>query len=116
MMRNRSRISKLFSATLSGLFLFSILPARAQDKSAAAEAAADPILHALQAELERSKAQLKMDNVDSTFYIEYRVFDVDQFEANAAFGALQDQNRNKLRLLRAVVRLGNYKVDSYYGP
>jgi TldD protein len=116
MMRNRSRISKLLSATLSGLFLFSILPARAQDKSAAAEAAADPILHALQAELERSKAQLKMDNVDSPFYIEYRVFDVDQFEANAAFGALQDQNRNKLRLLRAVVRLGNYKVDSYYGP
>ncbi len=47
------------------------------------------------------------------FYIEYRVFDVDQFEAGAAFGALRDQNRSRLRLLRAVVRLGDYKVDSF---
>ena len=77
--------------------------------------ASDPILRALQAELARSKAQLKMENVGAPFYIEYRVFDVDQFEASAAFGALRDQNRVRLRLLSAVVRLGDYKVDSYYG-
>ena len=79
------------------------------------EAASDPILRALQAELARSKTQLKMDNIGAPFYIEYRVFDVEQFEASAAFGALRDQNRTRLRLLRAVVRLGDYKVDSYYG-
>ncbi len=56
-----------------------------------------------------------MDNVGAPFYIEYRVFDVDQFEAGAAFGALRDQNRSRLRLLRAVVRLGDYKVDSFIG-
>ena len=55
-----------------------------------------------------------MDNVDSPFYIEYRVFDVEQFEASAAFGALRDQNRTRLRLLRAVVRLGDYKLDSFF--
>src|ERR1700681_2393391 len=87
---------------------------RAQDKRAATEAPSDPILRVLQAELARSKAQLKMDNVAAPFYIEYRVFDVDQFEAGAAFGALQDQNRNRLRLLRAIVRLGDYKVDSFF--
>jgi predicted Zn-dependent protease len=54
-----------------------------------------------------------MDNVDSPFYIEYRVFDVQQFDASAAFGALRDQNRTHLRLIRAVVRLGDYKVDSF---
>jgi TldD protein len=58
-------------------------------------------------------SQLKMDNVDSPFYIEYRVFDVEQFDASAAFGALRDQNRTRLRLLRAVVRLGDYKLDSF---
>ena len=78
-----------------------------------AEAASDPVLRALQAELTRSKTQLKMDNVDSPFYIEYRVFDVEQFEASAAFGALRDQNRTRLRLVRAVVRLGDYKLDSF---
>ena len=70
-------------------------------------------MRALQAELTRSKAQLKMDNVGAPFYIEYRVFDVEQFEAGAAFGALRDQNRTRLRLLRAVVRLGDYKLDSF---
>ena len=92
-----------------------VLPigAAAQQKPIPADAASDPILRALQAELMRSKAQLKMENVDSPFYIEYRVFDVDQFDASAAFGALREQNRSRLRLIRAVVRLGDYKVDSF---
>jgi hypothetical protein len=86
----------------------------AQQKPLPADAASDPILRALQAELTRSKSQLKMDNVDAPFYIEYRVFDVEQFDASAAFGALRDQNRTRLRLLRAVVRLGDYKLDSFF--
>src|ERR1700680_335996 len=86
----------------------------AQQKQIPAEAASDPILRALQAELARSKAQLKMDNVDSPFYIEYRVFDVEQFDASAAVGAVREQNRTRLRLIRAVVRLGDYKIDSFF--
>ena len=89
-------------------------PMLAQENHAGMDAASDPILRALQAELARSKTQLKMENVGAPFYIEYRVFDVEQFEANAAFGALREQNRTHLRLLRALVRLGDYKVDSYY--
>lgn len=89
------------------------LALRAQQKLPA-EAASDPILRALQVELTRSKAQLKMGNVDAPFYIEYRVFDVEQFDASAAFGALRDQNRTRLRLIRAVVRLGDYKLDSFF--
>jgi predicted Zn-dependent protease len=104
-----SRLSAILSVFLA------VLPigAGAQQKQLPADAASDPILRALQAELARSKAQLKMENVDSPFYIEYRVFDVDQFDANAAFGALREQNRSRLRLIRAVVRLGDYKVDSF---
>jgi hypothetical protein len=97
------------------LFLTSALTLRAQEKHAGTEAASDPILRALQAELARSKAQLKMENVGAPFYIEYHVFDVEQFEASAAFGALREQNRSQLRFLRALVRIGDYKVDSYYG-
>jgi TldD protein len=99
------------------LFVFlavSPFGAAAQQKQIPADAASDPILRALRVELARSKAQLKMDNVDSPFYIEYRVFDVEQFDASAAFGTLRDQNRTRLRMIRAVVRLGDYKVDSFY--
>ncbi len=92
--------------------------AQAQDHSKpnSIQAADDPVLRALQAEIARSKAQLKMDNIGAPFYIAYRVFDVDQIEASAAFGALRSQNRTRLRLLRVVVRIGSYAVDSYYGP
>jgi TldD protein len=99
------------------LFLFlGITPfgVAAQQKQIPADAASDPILRALRAELARSKSQLKMDNVDSPFYIEYRVFDVEQFDASAVFGALRDQNRTRLRMIRAVVRLGDYKIDSFF--
>ena len=105
-------------ASSAMVFVFFVVPrvANPQAKPTSEEASSDPILRALQAELTRSKAQLKMDNVDAPFYIEYRVFDVEQFEVGAAFGAIRDQNRTRLRLLRAVVRLGDNKVDSFYGP
>jgi TldD protein len=110
----RSSLVMTLMAVLLPALLSCPLRIRAQEKHAGTDAASDPILRALQAELARSKAQLKMDNVGAPFYIEYRVFDVEQFEANAAFGALREQNRTRLRLLRVLVRLGDYKVDSYY--
>jgi TldD protein len=109
----------LTTAAIAAIFLTFLLPPaftlRAQEKNAGTDAASDPVLRALQSELTRSKAQLKMDNVGTPFYIEYRVFDVEQFEASAAFGALREQNRTRLRFLRALVRIGDYKIDSYYG-
>lgn len=85
--------------------------------SAAAHAAAngDALLEALLTELDRSKAQLKMDQVQPPYYIEYRVNDVDEYAAEAAFGALREQQRIHVRILRVVVRVGDYKQDSYFG-
>ena len=84
--------------------------------TAAAHAAAkgDALFEALLTELERSKAQLKMDQVQAPYYIEYRVNDVDDFNAEAAFGALRESQRSHLRVIRVVVRIGDYKQDSFY--
>ncbi|HSY91001.1 MAG TPA: hypothetical protein VK812_06480, partial [Candidatus Binatus sp.] len=49
----------------------------------------DLVLSAMRAELDRSKAQLKMENVPAPYYVEYRVFEVDQYSAEASFGALR---------------------------
>ena len=65
--------------------------------------------------MERSKAKLKMDNVAAPYYIEYRVTELDGFDASATFGALRSQQRASGRFLRVVVRIGDYKQDSYYG-
>ncbi len=102
------------AATLLIFLAVSPFGVAAQQNQIPAGDTSDPVLRALRTELARSKAQLKMDNVDSPFYIEYRVFDVEQFDASAAFGALRDQNRTRLRLIRAVVRLGDYKLDSFF--
>jgi len=82
--------------------------------AARAAAKGDALLEALLEELERSKAQLRMDQVQPPYYIEYRVNDVEDFSAEAAFGALRESNRSRLRVLRVVVRIGDYQQDSFY--
>jgi predicted Zn-dependent protease len=79
------------------------------------QASDDVVLSAMRAELERSKAQLKMDQVAPPYYIEYRIFDMDQYSAEAAFGALRGDVRVRMRFVRVVVRIGDYKQDSYFG-
>src|SRR5215467_3643123 len=83
---------------------------------AAAHAAAkgDGLLEALLMELDRSKAQLKMDQVQPPYFIEYRVNEVDDFSAEAAFGAIRESQHGHYRVLRVVVRIGDYKQDSFY--
>ena len=75
----------------------------------------DPVLDALLAEMERSKSQLKMDQLQTPYYIEYRVSDIEDFTTEAAFGATREDQKVHVRLLRVTVRLGDYKQDSYYG-
>jgi predicted Zn-dependent protease len=86
------------------------------DSAATTGASVDPILKAMREELDRSKSKLKMDNVSAPYYIEYRLSDVDEYDAEAAFGALRQDQRVHGRNLRIVVRVGDYKQDSYYGP
>jgi hypothetical protein len=83
--------------------------------AAAHEAArGDALLESLLTELDRSKAQLKMDQVQAPYYIEYRVNDVDEYIADAAFGSIREADRRRVRFLRVVVRIGDYKQDSFY--
>ena len=75
----------------------------------------DPVLRAMQEELDRSKSSLKLENVAAPYYIEYRVLDVDDYSAEAAFGALRSNVRSHFRYLRVAVRVGDYKQDGYFG-
>jgi predicted Zn-dependent protease len=83
--------------------------------AAHAAAKGDGLLEALLVELDRSKAQLKMEQVQAPYYVEYRVNEVDDFGAEAAFGALRENQHIHVRVLRVVVRVGDYKQDSYFG-
>lgn len=116
----RTTIAAIF---LLGFFCAVPPPRAAADDAPNAEAAAkartaaagDPILSVLLVELERSNVNLKMEGVPAPYYIEYRVHEIESYNADAAFGALREERHSRGRVLRAVVRVGDYKQDSYFG-
>jgi TldD protein len=75
----------------------------------------DPVLQAMRAELERSKTELKLEGMAAPYYIDYRVTDMDTHAAEAMFGAVRTEVRVRFRFLRVVVRVGDYKQDSFFG-
>ena len=125
MMRRTIMLRPLALACASLVLLASSHASRAQDKAApvaapipapSAAVLADPLMKAMREELDRSRLHLKMDGVPAPYYIEYRLADIDQFEAEAIFGSLRSDQHVRARSVRIVVRVGDYKQDSYYGP
>lgn len=123
-MRFRAQLSLSASIGLAAACLFAapIAGARSPQKAnpspsgSSGEASNDPLLQAMREELTRSKARLKIDNVPAPYYIEYRLSDIAEYDAEAAFGALRQDQNFRARSVRVVVRVGDYKQDSYYGP
>jgi len=109
------RIRAMLSSTLTVIALAGVGTISAEQKDWQEHLNADPVLQAMTEELHRSKSGLKLDQVAAPYYIEYRVTDLDEAVAEATFGALNLNVRNRYRVLRVVVRIGDYKQDSYFG-
>lgn len=101
-----------------GLLLLSLCSASTLAQSAGSQVNGgdDPVLQAMHAELERSKNQLKLEQMAAPYYIDYHATDVDTYTAEAAYGAVRADARNHVRYLRVVVRVGDYKQDSFFAP
>jgi TldD protein len=72
----------------------------------------DPMLKAMQAELEREKTQLVLPGMKRPYFIEYQLDDLDSYEALANYGALTREEANRQRVVRVTVRVGDYTTDS----
>jgi len=92
--------------TATALFL----PSRAA--FAADSASSDPILKAMQAELDREKAQLLLPGMQKPYFIEYRIDDFSTYEVLANYGALVREESGHQRIVRVTVRVGDYTTDS----
>jgi hypothetical protein len=75
----------------------------------------DPVLRAMISELKRSQSKLQLGQLQRPYYIDYEVTELQDYLADATLGALRTEQTNIGRLVRAVVRIGDYKQDSYYG-
>ena len=104
----------LFAATLVAPHLLAHAESPA-NSSADVAAQQDPILRAMQAEMDREKAQLVLPGMQKPYFIEYRLDDVATFQAVANFGALISQDTTHQRVIRVNVRVGDYQTDSSSG-
>jgi TldD protein len=77
-----------------------------------ADAEKDPVLQAMLTELDRSMSQLQLPGFAKPFFIQYRIEEVDEFETKAEYGASEGSTRNRERVARVTVRMGDYKTDS----
>ncbi|HEY1939681.1 MAG TPA: metallopeptidase TldD-related protein [Candidatus Angelobacter sp.] len=75
----------------------------------------DAVLKAMLAELKRSQENLQLGKMQRPYYIEYQVTEIQDNVADATLGALRTDQVNDGRLVRVVVRIGDYKQDSYFG-
>jgi TldD protein len=75
----------------------------------------DPVLRAMIAELKRSQEKLQLGSLQRPYYIDYEVTELRDYVADAVLGALRGDQENVGRVVRVVVRIGDYKQDSYFG-
>ncbi len=73
---------------------------------------ADPLLAAMQAELDREKSDLVLPGMQRPYFIEYRLEDIHSYDLVASYGAVTSENETHQRIVRVEVRIGNYAVDS----
>ncbi|MFN3322136.1 MAG: metallopeptidase TldD-related protein [Bryobacteraceae bacterium] len=88
---------------LGGVLSLVLLPAQAQES--------DVVLRAMTEELERSRA-LRIVDLDPPYYIEYSIDDAENVSISATLGGKVDERRDRFRLPRVRVRVGDYKFDN----
>src|ERR1700744_4932262 len=71
----------------------------------------DPMLHAMQTELDREKALLLLPGMQRPYFIEYRLDDLNTYESIANYGALTREEESHQRVVRVTVRIGDYTMD-----
>lgn len=72
----------------------------------------DVLIRALKDELKRSVDDLQLKDLEKPYYVEYAVEDTTTFVIEAKFGATVKSNKNRSRLLRVSLRVGNYDFDN----
>jgi hypothetical protein len=95
-------------AGVSGLLLACLVLSAANVPS---EARKDVQLRAMLDELARAKT-LQLNNLDKPYFVEYDSGDSDEAVISASLGGLMVSNRNRYRVPRLEVRVGDYKFDN----
>jgi len=111
MLLNQLQIGR-FGRQIAAMAALSATLSVAYCASAQEAAQSDPVLRAMQSELDREKAQLLLPGMQRPYFIEYRLDDFSTYEAVANYGALAREESGRQRVVRVTVRIGDYTTDS----
>jgi TldD protein len=89
-----------------------LLPALSSFAFAQAPPPADPTLAAMQQELAREKSDLVIPGMLRPYFIQYRLEDIQSYDAIASYGALTRESEGHQRVVRVELRIGSETSDS----
>ncbi len=72
----------------------------------------DQILNAMRDEISRSMDELKLENLEKPYYIEYSLSVMDSYAIKAELGAVNENEYNQVARLTVGVRVGDYQFDN----
>jgi TldD protein len=107
-----SKPKNLLSVALCAIAIFSTTTVTNRAIAEKPTTISDPLLRAMQAELDREKTLLLLPGMQRPYFIEYRLDDLDSYEAVANYGALTREEASHQRVVRVTVRIGDYASDS----
>jgi len=111
MLLNQLR-NRVFAGEALAICILFATPTITNKANAQDAAKGDPVLRAMQAELDREQSQLILPGMARPYFIEYRLDDVATYEAVANYGALIQEQSSHQRVVRVTVRIGDYQIDS----
>ncbi len=107
----RLQIIKLASTVFFSVALLATIAVTNNAQAEATPQGSDPLLRAMQQELDREKGLL-LPGMQKPYFVEYRLDDIASYEAVANYGALTREESNHQRIVRVTVRIGDYAIDS----
>lgn len=110
--RKRALTAMIMAITLCGSAYARHGAQSAPAQPPASQQQRDPVLAAMLAELGRSQQQLQLQDFQKPFFLQYRLDDIDDYQASANYGAPTGERHDHRRLVRVTVRVGDYKMDS----
>lgn len=94
------------------LLTISLLAPATSSQKVTTSANKSVVMTALQEELQRAQKLLKQKGDPPPYLIAYQVTDLQQVAITAQYGALQNNDNGRVRLLDVDVRVGDYQLDN----
>ena len=63
--------------------------------------------------MDRSKSKLRLENMSAPYFIDYRVVDLDNWEADAALGGVRDENHTTNSLPAGAGETGRLQAGQF---